>query len=94
MGRARAGAQSIKPPLRSRVYSLLRTLASIALRFPLSIRKKPDSCGSMAVKFDSSANRAASKSWKIASICCASVLLGEGAAEDGVVEDGVIETLS
>jgi hypothetical protein len=48
----------------------------------------------MAVRFDSSANRAASKSWKIASISCASLLMGEGAAEDGVVEDGVIETLS
>ena len=52
----------------------------------MSIRKKLDSCGSLAVKFDYSANRAASKSWKIASICCASVLLGEGAAEDGVIE--------
>src|SRR5215469_2770083 len=67
-------------------YSALTTRDSSAFKFSLSIRNKLDSCGSMAVRFDSSANRAASKSWKIASICCASVLRGEDAAEDGVIE--------
>ena len=72
-------------------YSSLRTWASSAFRLSLSIRKKPDSCGSMAVSFPSRDNKAASNAWKIASICCVSVAFEDGLVEDGIIEDGVVE---
>src|SRR5690348_13691944 len=50
---------------------------SSASRFELSIARKADSCGCIALRFASSDNKTASNSWRIESICCPSTPLGD-----------------
>jgi hypothetical protein len=73
------------------VFYVLTTIVSRASRSALSLAKKPDTCGCIAVWFASSDNKIASTSWKSASICCSSTPFGDDIVEVGIIQVGIVE---
>src|SRR6516225_11099409 len=78
-------------PAVSSASSRSRTVGSGAFRFDLGITRKPDSCGCIAVTFESSDNETAASSWKIASVFCSDMPFGDDIALVGMVEVGILD---